>query len=553
MVKEEEEAELDRELYALLHLSPQATDDEIRRAYRQWAQVYHPDKHQTPQMQGVATESFQKIREAYEILSDERKRKIYDLYGMEGLNSGMELGPKLKTVDEVLKGFEKLKQHRREQKMSERVQHSGSLLVDLSLAEMYRSLDNGPVLRGMTSNTEVNARISKKNSLALGGSIAFRRDMGGGTLSALFRHQISSEAGLEVLAMVGLRSLLSVQTSRQLSSHATGALGLSLSLVDGSINLTNTWTRQLSDITQGTIQIVIGPDTAVAVGWEGQAQRNSGSSELKIGQSGIGITAQFNHDFSAHSRGRIIGRLAGNAVEVEIGGERRISSHSALAMFCTMGMHGISYRFRFSRGGQKFIIPILLTPTLNPFIAAWAMLIPASLYAFLKVYVIKPYFLRRKEHKQREKRRSSATQVREARAKAAKAQLLLKNVADRKRDKQMKNEGLVIIQAIYGNVLDFENERQAQEFSEDMPPDDEDDIPPPVLDVTTTLNFLVDDGQLQLHGGVKKSGLIGFCDPCPGETKQLKVTYTFQNKKFEVTVGDFDELSIPDAAHRQII
>ena len=40
----------------------------------------------------------------------------------------------------------------------------------------------------------------------------------------------------------------------------------------------------------------------------------------------------------------------------------------------------------------------------------------------------------------------------------------------------------------------------------------------------------------QLHGGVKKSGLIGFCDPCPGEAKQLKVIYTFRNKKFEVII-----------------
>lgn len=37
-----------RELYALLHISPEATDEEIRKAYRQWAQIYHPDKYQAP-------------------------------------------------------------------------------------------------------------------------------------------------------------------------------------------------------------------------------------------------------------------------------------------------------------------------------------------------------------------------------------------------------------------------------------------------------------------------------------------------------------------------
>ena len=99
-------------------------------------------------MQGIATENFQRIREAYEILSDERKRKIYDLYGMEGLQSGMELGPKLKSVDEILKAFEKLWQNKREKKLSDKSPHTGSLLVDISLAEMFESRRKGPTLRG---------------------------------------------------------------------------------------------------------------------------------------------------------------------------------------------------------------------------------------------------------------------------------------------------------------------------------------------------------------------------------------------------------------------
>lgn len=45
-MKEEESGPQNRELYALLHISPEASDEEIRKAYRQWAQIYHPDKYQ---------------------------------------------------------------------------------------------------------------------------------------------------------------------------------------------------------------------------------------------------------------------------------------------------------------------------------------------------------------------------------------------------------------------------------------------------------------------------------------------------------------------------
>lgn len=41
---------------------------------------------------------------------------------------------------------------------------------------------------------------------------------------------------------------------------------------------------------------------------------------------------------------------------------------------------------------------------------------------------------------------------------------------------------------------------------------------------------------MQLHEGVKKSGIMGFCDPCPGEPKQLYVEYTYGDKTFEVTL-----------------
>ena len=47
-MEEDKEGPPFRELYALLNLSPEASDEEIRRAYRQWAQVYHPDKYQAP-------------------------------------------------------------------------------------------------------------------------------------------------------------------------------------------------------------------------------------------------------------------------------------------------------------------------------------------------------------------------------------------------------------------------------------------------------------------------------------------------------------------------
>jgi len=71
-------------LYDRLGVSPDASDSEIKRAYRKLAVQCHPDKNPDP----AAAEKFKEITVAYEVLSDEQKRKTYDRYGEKGLEDG---------------------------------------------------------------------------------------------------------------------------------------------------------------------------------------------------------------------------------------------------------------------------------------------------------------------------------------------------------------------------------------------------------------------------------------------------------------------------------
>ena len=66
--------------YEKLEVSPDATDDEIKDAYRILAQLYHPDNHNrsSEKIKQMANKKFRDISEAYEILSDENSRYEYD-------------------------------------------------------------------------------------------------------------------------------------------------------------------------------------------------------------------------------------------------------------------------------------------------------------------------------------------------------------------------------------------------------------------------------------------------------------------------------------------
>lgn len=68
-----------RDLYAVLGVKRTATSEEVKKAYRKLALRWHPDKN--PHNREEAERRFKEISEAYEILSDERKRRIYDAYG----------------------------------------------------------------------------------------------------------------------------------------------------------------------------------------------------------------------------------------------------------------------------------------------------------------------------------------------------------------------------------------------------------------------------------------------------------------------------------------
>lgn len=72
--------------YAALELSRNATTQEVKQAYRKLALKWHPDKNLD--RKDEAEKKFKEINEAYEVLSDEKKRKIYDQYGKEGLEGG---------------------------------------------------------------------------------------------------------------------------------------------------------------------------------------------------------------------------------------------------------------------------------------------------------------------------------------------------------------------------------------------------------------------------------------------------------------------------------
>lgn len=79
-------ARADDEYYSILSVPRDASEADVKKAYRKLALKYHPDKN--PDNRDHAEKMFKQVAEAYEVLSDPKKRQLYDQYGKEGVEAG---------------------------------------------------------------------------------------------------------------------------------------------------------------------------------------------------------------------------------------------------------------------------------------------------------------------------------------------------------------------------------------------------------------------------------------------------------------------------------
>lgn len=152
--------------YQILEVSRNATLEEIRHSYRALARRYHPDLHHDPNPQ--IEEKFKLVSQAYAVLSDTRRRQLYDLYGPASLSPGFH-GPGSQSqpdVEPAAENFSPRRRHKTQVNIENDVH--APLEIDLGLAirggqtQIFSPIDGQSLMVNVLPGAVTGAQIRLK-------------------------------------------------------------------------------------------------------------------------------------------------------------------------------------------------------------------------------------------------------------------------------------------------------------------------------------------------------------------------------------------------------
>uniref|UniRef100_A0A8D3BWP4 DnaJ homolog subfamily C member 11 n=1 Tax=Scophthalmus maximus TaxID=52904 RepID=A0A8D3BWP4_SCOMX len=484
--------------YSLLNVRREATQDELKAAYRRLCMLYHPDKHRDPELKRQAEHLFNLVHEAYEVLRDPQSRAIYDIYGKRGLDvEGWEVVERKRTPAEIREEYERLQTEREERRLQQRTNPKGTISVGIDATDLFDRYEEdyedavggggGGVphveINKMHISQSIEAPLTTKDTAILSGSLSTHNGNGGGNINLALRRVTSAKGWGEVELGAGDTHgpLLGMKIFRNLTPRffVTAQCGLQFSSRGVRPGVTTVFARHLDKNTMGYLQWRWGIQSSMNTSVVRDTKSSHFTFAAQLGVPHTFIMMSYQYKFQDEDQTKIKGSVKSGffGTVVEYGAERKISRHSVLGATVSVGVpQGVSLKINMNRMKSHCFCLLL-----------------------------------------------STRQV-----------LLMQESVRRIIEAEESRMGLIVLNAWYGKFV-TDNSRRHERAK--------------VIDVTVPLQCLVKDSKLILTEATK-SGLPGFYDPCVGEDKSLKVLYQFRGVMHQVLSGDSEPLRIPKQSHR---
>lgn len=568
-------------LYSELNLEHGKGIEDVKNAYRKLSKEYHPDlcaqkfsgDESSEVIRDYYTERFSRVNESYSILSDKKMKAKYDLYGEKGRslvlrdenkfsNDLSDIGEEDRYKNSIREAY--LRQKRKTFDEETRVQVTHELSLDVS---KYTRLQKLTFLRphAMVNTTKFQVPVNEKNLLIMSSSHVDRGMMNQKHSTAFtWRHVFSEEALTDIIftwhnqiaitTIAMYHKFFSAQNrdsqaflrwhllSYPMINIAGFDFGFERALSDErkiylqtdlgmfSQMITAGIASDVTDISLKVSKIENGSENTISFVYSQPLDEEIQSSKLEDElQEHLG--AELNHELSI-TQGTPIDD--GPSFDITTTYMQSISESTNIGIGVGSGSEGVHIDLVLSRGRNKLSIPCFINFEFHWKTFLLSSVLPAVCFNTVKRFIYGPYKRRKEINKQREKREEI---FRETTAQRQKVQQELNNLMVEilsKKEEEMNVNGVVIMNARYGNLSEEANSFEMKY--------------PPWIDVTDSLQYYVKDHRIDIIERPFYT-LKGFYDPCPGEKKHLHVVYKFQNKLHEFQVADGRSFSLPLSEH----
>ncbi|GJD10297.1 Chaperone protein dnaJ 13 [Galdieria sulphuraria] len=517
------------------------TKPKIKNAYRRLCQTYHPDKHLSPDLKKKATERFTVLNEAFEILSDPEKRRIYDEFGMEGIRAVSNSLVKYEDIKARFQQSGRVTGGSYQKDNSFIVQNTAEVLIDATgIAVILEDLSEEEdyfvapfAVSQLSLATRATVVLSRKDFLTFQYHIQSRRKMSTHGLTITTRRQFSSNSYGEISYIISsqrslLEGVFSWKLWRRLSERSTGMIEGSYSSVQAQPLLAVTNTRQLSPNTSAQLTWTAGLAPGVLFAFQNSQDSGTATGSMKLGMLDTSVSFGYRKLVGQNGHWKARGRWSIRGWELEVGiGRDLFSYEAAWSVSVRVGLDGIILKCKVGRSGHQLQLPILVVAHPSP------------------LGIIAPYqYKMDARRKQKEKEERLEKRMKE-RNDALTALELMKPAVERcrSREENVPGGGLIIIRALYGSS------REISILSIDSTLENTEQV----ADVSDALQYFVEDSRLTLYA-TTKARLMGFWDPTidSDEKKVLHIWYKFKNALHECEVDDFLPVELPLLSHRYL-
>ncbi|KAL5262293.1 hypothetical protein ACHWQZ_G007873 [Mnemiopsis leidyi] len=531
---------MEDDYYSLLNLDRKCGEEEIKGAYRRQSRLFHPDRHCDANKESAEL-NFQKIKRAYEVLIDPQLRTIYDLYGVQGVESGQHLALYDMDRNKIKETFERIQRQKKEKEQEAATNPISHISVELDASGLCYSnretyiteLFNIPINSFVISQS-VDAPLTESNRATVMCTAINNNDVATGLIQTHVRHTFSENTWLEsgltfghgaTVTLTGYRKLTKFLWStfrsqcsrieREYLQYSAGAtLGCNIgdsTVIKAEISLDKTVKGVITKSWE-KLRLYL----SYQIGLENQVLSCQLIRPLKIGNPpDAQVECSAKYDLV-------------EGIHIEYGASKQLTEYSRLAALVRIGyVSGVKLKLMLTRGQHSYRFDIMFSDVIEPVAVLYGTFIPVFVYSSLHWLVINPYLNKLKAEDIAAKSEELKTQLERAKEEAREAVTLMRPTYDRNVNVEQCKGGLVIVQAWYG-VFGSANK---------------------LIDVTVPVQCLVSNSKLILPEHTK-TGLVGFYDVSYGEDKQLAVKYRFRNIMHEVIIADGEPLKIPRQSHR---